>query len=87
MNSDCLYSRQAVTVNVVPADIRRQGSAFDLPMAPGCRLTTGFGRCRGRLPTSSRPCDRAQTPERSNPIPDARPDMQATVCVYDMPRP
>ena len=28
-------SRQAVTVNLAPADIRKEGSAFDLPMALG----------------------------------------------------
>ena len=39
-------STQAVTVNLAPADIRKEGSAFDLPMAPGVMGCQGtfFGK-------------------------------------------
>ena len=37
---------QGVTINLAPADIRKEGSAFDLPMAPG--LTGCMGQFFGK---------------------------------------
>src|SRR5271165_508915 len=41
---------QSVTVNLAPADIRKEGSAFDLPMALG--LLGGKGTFFGKPPKS-----------------------------------
>jgi len=34
-NSGYLFPQKRVTINLAPADIRKEGSAFDLPMAVG----------------------------------------------------
>ena len=50
-------SPQGVTVNLAPADIRKEGSAFDLPMALGilgCQGTFFSARCSGRIRVSRR---------------------------------
>jgi magnesium chelatase family protein len=38
---------QGVTINLAPADVRKEGSAFDLPMALG--LTGCMGQLFGKL--------------------------------------
>ena len=40
-NSDFLFPNKKVTINLAPADIRKEGSAFDLPMAVGILAATG----------------------------------------------
>jgi magnesium chelatase family protein len=40
-NSDFLYPNKKVTINLAPADIRKEGSGFDLPMAIGILAATG----------------------------------------------
>ncbi len=40
-NSDFIMPSKKVTINLAPADIRKEGSAFDLPMAVGILAATG----------------------------------------------
>ncbi|SYZ74224.1 Competence protein ComM [Candidatus Zixiibacteriota bacterium] len=40
-NSDYIFPNKKVTINLAPADIRKEGSAFDLPMAVGILAATG----------------------------------------------
>ncbi|MBI3872418.1 MAG: YifB family Mg chelatase-like AAA ATPase [candidate division Zixibacteria bacterium] len=40
-NSDFMFPNKKVTINLAPADIRKEGSAFDLPMAVGILAATG----------------------------------------------
>ena len=40
-NSDFVFPSKRVTVNLAPADIRKEGSAFDLPIAIGILAATG----------------------------------------------
>ena len=40
-NSDFIFPNKKVTINRAPADIRKEGSAFDLPMAVGILAATG----------------------------------------------
>lgn len=40
-NSGFSFPRQKVTINLAPADIKKEGSAFDLPMAVGILAATG----------------------------------------------
>ena len=40
-NSDFIFPNKKVTINLAPADIRKEGSAFDLPMAVGILAATG----------------------------------------------
>lgn len=40
-NSDFLFPAKKVTINLAPADIRKEGSAFDLPIALGILAATG----------------------------------------------
>ncbi len=40
-NSDLPRPRGAITINLAPADVRKEGSAFDLPMALGLLAATG----------------------------------------------
>jgi magnesium chelatase family protein len=40
-NSDFLFPAKRITVNLAPADIKKSGSAFDLPMAMGIIAATG----------------------------------------------
>ena len=49
-------STQAVTINLAPADIRKEGSAFDLPMALGVMGCQGtfFGKILGLICFSRR---------------------------------
>ena len=55
-NSDFLFPLKRITVNLAPADIRKDGSAFDLPIALGILAATGQlnggptgGRADGRI--------------------------------------
>ncbi|MCX6827932.1 MAG: YifB family Mg chelatase-like AAA ATPase [candidate division Zixibacteria bacterium] len=40
-NSDFIFPAKKVTINLAPADIRKEGSAFDLPIAIGILAATG----------------------------------------------
>lgn len=40
-NSDYYFPRQKVTINLAPADIKKEGSGFDLPIAVGILAATG----------------------------------------------
>jgi len=40
-NSGFPFPQKLVTVNLAPADIKKEGSAFDLPMAVGIMAATG----------------------------------------------
>ncbi len=40
-NSDFVFPSKKVTINLAPADIRKEGSAFDLPIAIGILSATG----------------------------------------------
>jgi len=40
-NSDFLFPNKKVTINLAPADVRKEGSAFDLPIAVGILAATG----------------------------------------------
>lgn len=40
-NSDFVFPTKRVTINLAPADIRKEGSAFDLPIAVGILAATG----------------------------------------------
>jgi magnesium chelatase family protein len=40
-NSDFVFPAKRITINLAPADIRKEGSAFDLPMAIGILAATG----------------------------------------------
>lgn len=40
-NSDLLFPPKKITINLAPADIRKEGAAFDLPIAVGILAATG----------------------------------------------
>ena len=40
-NSDFIFPSKKVTINLAPADIRKGGTAFDLPIAVGILAATG----------------------------------------------
>jgi magnesium chelatase family protein len=40
-NANYLFPRNRITVNLAPADVRKEGSAFDLPMAIGILAASG----------------------------------------------
>jgi magnesium chelatase family protein len=40
-NSDFIFPNKKVTINLAPADVRKEGSAFDLPIAIGILAATG----------------------------------------------
>jgi len=40
-NSDFLFPVKRITINLAPADIKKEGSAFDLPIATGILAATG----------------------------------------------
>jgi len=39
-NSDCLFPFKRITVNLAPADLRKEGPAYDLPIAIGILLAS-----------------------------------------------
>lgn len=41
-NSDYIFPKKKITVNLAPADIRKEGSAFDMPIAIGILKAAGF---------------------------------------------
>ena len=41
-NSDYIFPTKKITVNLAPADVRKEGSAFDLPIALGILSAVGF---------------------------------------------
>lgn len=44
-NSDFVFPSKKVTINLAPADIKKEGSAFDLPIAVGILAATGQVLC------------------------------------------
>src|SRR5579859_3734609 len=40
-NSGCLFPWKRITVNLAPADLRKEGPAYDLPIAIGILLAEG----------------------------------------------
>lgn len=40
-NSDLIFPNKKITVNLAPADVKKEGSAFDLPIAIGILISTG----------------------------------------------
>src|SRR5437660_8894589 len=40
-NSGCLFPFKRITVNLAPADLRKEGPAYDLPIAVGILLASG----------------------------------------------
>src|SRR5579859_7521517 len=40
-NSGCLFPYKRITVNLAPADLRKEGPAYDLPIAVGILLASG----------------------------------------------
>src|SRR5215467_11828913 len=40
-NSGCLFPFKRITVNLAPADLRKEGPAYDLPIAIGILLASG----------------------------------------------
>jgi magnesium chelatase family protein len=40
-NSDFIFPSKKITINLAPADVRKEGSAFDLPIAMGILSATG----------------------------------------------
>src|SRR5215469_146659 len=40
-NSNCLFPFKHITVNLAPADLRKEGPAYDLPIAVGILLASG----------------------------------------------
>ena len=41
LNSGCDFVRKRLTINLAPADIRKEGPVYDLPIAVGLLLATG----------------------------------------------
>lgn len=41
INSGCYFTRKRLTINLAPADIRKAGPVYDLPIAVGLLLVTG----------------------------------------------
>ncbi|HEY1850137.1 MAG TPA: YifB family Mg chelatase-like AAA ATPase [Candidatus Binataceae bacterium] len=48
-NSGFEFPNRKITVNLAPADIRKEGSAFDLPMALGVLIASGVLQKRSRI--------------------------------------
>jgi magnesium chelatase family protein len=55
-NSDFVFPLKRITVNLAPADVRKDGSAFDLPVAIGILAATGQlnGDPTGQAPSNPR---------------------------------
>src|SRR3972149_1547166 len=47
-NSGCLFPARRITVNLAPADIKKEGPAYDLPIAVGILLTSEQTSLDGR---------------------------------------
>src|SRR6266852_5788246 len=41
-NSGCLFPYKRITVNLAPADLRKEGPAYDLPIAIGILMASGL---------------------------------------------
>ncbi len=41
LNSNCYFTRKRLTINLAPADIRKVGPVYDLPIAVGLLMATG----------------------------------------------
>ncbi len=49
LNSGCKFPDKRITVNLIPANKKKEGSHFDLPIAAGVLLASGALLCRGDL--------------------------------------
>ena len=50
INSGFGYPNKGVTINLAPANVRKEGAGFDLPMALGILRRDGCRRVRGEVP-------------------------------------
>src|SRR5437588_2804588 len=48
-NSGCLFPYKRITVNLAPADLRKEGPAYDLPIAIGILLSSGQANLDGEV--------------------------------------
>ena len=48
-NSGCLFPYKRITVNLAPADLRKEGPAYDLPIAVGILLASGHVPAEHRI--------------------------------------
>jgi magnesium chelatase family protein len=62
-NSGCQFPMRRITVNLAPADIRKAGPAYDLPIAIGILLSSE--QVAAELPQS---CDPSANNEREVPV-------------------
>lgn len=53
-NSDCEFPMRRITVNLAPADLRKAGPAYDLPIASSARGRSRPSQTRGSSLGSSR---------------------------------
>ena len=91
-NSGFDFPQHRVTVNLAPADVRKAGAAFDLPIALGVLAATGIvttraiDRCAARS-ASSRSTDRCTRRAASCRSRPARGAMAAARCCCPRPTP
>lgn len=45
LNSNFVFPAQRITVNLAPADVKKEGPSFDLPIAMGILIATGQVKC------------------------------------------
>ena len=50
-NSGCIFPYKHITINLAPADLRKEGPAYDLPLAVGILLA--WLLCRASAPGSA----------------------------------
>src|SRR5258706_3745580 len=48
-NSGCVFPYKRITVNLAPADLRKEGPAYDLPIAIGILLSSGQANLDGEV--------------------------------------
>src|SRR5256884_8937700 len=51
-NSGCLFPYKRITANLAPADLRKEGPAYDLPIAIGILLSSGQANLDGEVDRS-----------------------------------
>ena len=54
LNSGFGYPNKAVTINLAPANVRKEGAGFDLPMAIGILGAMGVAKCADKYPVRRR---------------------------------
>jgi magnesium chelatase family protein len=88
VNSGFELPLRRITVNLAPADIRKEGSAFDLPIALG--ILSATGQLNGRMPDGGgvldEPAVNDQQPDRPTVPPLAHPSDCRSV-IPPFPRP